>query len=335
MTNESNEMFGDHPFCEYGRLCVSLNEVANDVHNIFDRDVILSKDGSICKIYSEMHARSELVVVFSSVLSPHDYLKHTKQTNVVLHGGSCGRINKYVWNQYSSMQDALMQRIGHHLQQRFTEHTSFLERNQSINKVESKFVYKNVGVFKLDGDKQLELKEVSRFEYSNAGPRASCVFVGHGVGGCMAMIAALDISMLFTLANIEIYTFGSPKLGDSTFCDSVSRFIPQVFCITHKYDTIPRLPISYKTMARVDLDASIVPVKSEHRREKWIGFWYHLLSRYKQHVEIKNNMAFYLQLLKLLYSQHSRRPSFIGRISRRPTFDGSDRGVKTSRPKAT
>lgn len=48
-------------------------------------------------------------------------------------------------------------------------------------------------------------------------PSAASVFVGHSLGGAVAMLAALDLVAQFSLVDPVLYTFGNPRVGNAAF----------------------------------------------------------------------------------------------------------------------
>jgi triacylglycerol lipase len=66
---------------------------------------------------------------------------------------------------------------------------------------------------------------------------------GHSLGGALATLAALDLKRNFPNKDIVVYTFASPKVGDSTFAtlfnNTLGAASERVFI---EGDLVPRLP---------------------------------------------------------------------------------------------
>lgn len=77
------------------------------------------------------------------------------------------------------------------------------------------------------------------------------VVVGHSLGGAVATIAAADLRN--SKLNCDLYTYGSPRVGDKNFANLVSSSnMGSVYRVTHLDDPIPHVPFSlanfYHTM---------------------------------------------------------------------------------------
>jgi hypothetical protein len=85
-------------------------------------------------------------------------------------------------------------------------------------------------------------------------------FTGHSLGGCAAMIGALEISQLEASlaslssptpsstsqqnsARISCITFGTPALGNESFCNSFNTVVPDFKSYVCGADITPRFPI--------------------------------------------------------------------------------------------
>jgi len=72
-------------------------------------------------------------------------------------------------------------------------------------------------------------------------------FTGHSLGGSMATLAALDgaTSGLIPVSqkSPQLYTFGSPRVGNWVFAQAVSSLVPVMFRIVHFNDLVPHVPL--------------------------------------------------------------------------------------------
>jgi triacylglycerol lipase len=66
--------------------------------------------------------------------------------------------------------------------------------------------------------------------------------VGHSLGGALATLCAVDLQFNFADLAIEIYTFGSPKVGNKGFEESFNRRVPNSYRFVSGMDIVPELP---------------------------------------------------------------------------------------------
>jgi hypothetical protein len=77
-------------------------------------------------------------------------------------------------------------------------------------------------------------------------PNYSFVFTGYSIGGALASIAALDLKLKFKIKVNNVYTFGSPRVGNLEFTKIFYKYIGNTFRLTNNNDIIPRLPLKEK-----------------------------------------------------------------------------------------
>ncbi|KAM0479979.1 hypothetical protein ACHAPX_004558 [Trichoderma viride] len=73
-----------------------------------------------------------------------------------------------------------------------------------------------------------------------ANPGFSIVTTGHSLGGAVATLAAADLRTQGY--SIDIYTYGSPRVGNDVFANFVTAQPGGEFRVTHVDDPVPRLP---------------------------------------------------------------------------------------------
>lgn len=74
-------------------------------------------------------------------------------------------------------------------------------------------------------------------------PGARLLVTGHSMGGALALFAALDIVKKLKPSNMELYTFGSPRVGNQAFTDFAMRTLPKTYQrVTHYTDMIVQVP---------------------------------------------------------------------------------------------
>lgn len=67
---------------------------------------------------------------------------------------------------------------------------------------------------------------------------------GHSLGGALASLCAVDLQYNFTdkVQAIEVYTYGSPRVGNEGFRASFNRRVPNSYRFVHGVDIVPALP---------------------------------------------------------------------------------------------
>ncbi|XP_019420123.1 PREDICTED: lipase-like [Lupinus angustifolius] len=93
------------------------------------------------------------------------------------------------------------------------------------------------------------------------------IVTGHSMGGAMAAICALDLTVNLHEKNVQVMTFGQPRFGNSAFASLYFKQVPNTIRVTHDHDVVPHLPPYY----------SYLPQKTYRHfpREVWlynIGF---------------------------------------------------------------
>ncbi len=75
-------------------------------------------------------------------------------------------------------------------------------------------------------------------------PNIPCYIAGHSLGGAIAVLAALDMSLNFPLiqSQIRMYNYGAPRVGNPTFAQFYSQQIPNSYRIVNWADITPLLP---------------------------------------------------------------------------------------------
>lgn len=68
---------------------------------------------------------------------------------------------------------------------------------------------------------------------------------GHSMGGAVALICAIELSMLRALYVQAVYTFGHPRAGNFAFAELMQKNVPNLFRVTHNHDIVPHLPPTY------------------------------------------------------------------------------------------
>jgi pimeloyl-ACP methyl ester carboxylesterase len=74
-------------------------------------------------------------------------------------------------------------------------------------------------------------------------PGKAIHFVGHSLGGALASLAADWASVNNYASNINLYTFGSPRVGQQGFATANTHRLNQIFRCTHGADVVPKVPL--------------------------------------------------------------------------------------------
>ncbi|KAK4770430.1 hypothetical protein SAY87_030962 [Trapa incisa] len=85
---------------------------------------------------------------------------------------------------------------------------------------------------------------------------------GHSMGGAMASFCALDLAIHHAATNIQLMTFGQPRIGNAVFASCYSKHVPNTIRVTNGHDIVPHLPPYYPYF----------PQKTYHHfpREVWL-----------------------------------------------------------------
>ncbi|KAL7178087.1 hypothetical protein ACSBR2_031274 [Camellia fascicularis] len=85
---------------------------------------------------------------------------------------------------------------------------------------------------------------------------------GHSMGGAMAVFCGLDLKVNHEARNVQVMTFGQPRIGNAAFASYYSQLVPNTIRVTNDHDIVPHLPPYYPHFAQ----------KTYHHfpREVWI-----------------------------------------------------------------
>jgi len=77
---------------------------------------------------------------------------------------------------------------------------------------------------------------------ARATPQKNIICVGHSLGGALATLAALDITLNVPGKTAGCYTFGSPKVGNAAFADMYNKYVPNTQRFVNDKDMVPAIP---------------------------------------------------------------------------------------------
>ncbi|URE38300.1 lipase precursor, partial [Musa troglodytarum] len=72
----------------------------------------------------------------------------------------------------------------------------------------------------------------------------------HSMGGALASFCALDLTINHGIEDIQLVTFGQPRIGNAAFSNYFIRHVPHTVRVTHANDIVPHLPPYYSRFQR-------------------------------------------------------------------------------------
>jgi hypothetical protein len=119
-------------------------------------------------------------------------------------------------------------------------------------------------------------------------PVSSVTICGHSLGGALATLLALDVAANTAFTGPAVYTYGSPRTGDSLFASTYNQVVTNSCRVANRLDIVPALPppIDYEhVLTLYDLNpVQLVPlppkvlVKSTASCEHSLATYLYLLS---------------------------------------------------------
>ncbi|CAM8976270.1 unnamed protein product [Rhodiola kirilowii] len=82
------------------------------------------------------------------------------------------------------------------------------------------------------------------------------------MGGAMASLCGLDLAVNHDANEVQVITFGQPRIGNAAFASYYSQLVPNMIRVTNNHDIVPHLPPYYTHF----------PQKTYHHfpREVWL-----------------------------------------------------------------
>ena len=71
----------------------------------------------------------------------------------------------------------------------------------------------------------------------------SVTICGHSLGGALVTLLALDVAANTIFKNPTVYSYASPRTGDSTFAAMYDHLVPDTYRIANRVDIVPKLPM--------------------------------------------------------------------------------------------
>jgi hypothetical protein len=73
-------------------------------------------------------------------------------------------------------------------------------------------------------------------------PVSSVTICGHSLGGALATLLALDVAANTVFSDSAVYSYGSPRTGDSLFASTYDQVVKNSYRIANRLDIVPTLP---------------------------------------------------------------------------------------------
>jgi predicted lipase len=73
-------------------------------------------------------------------------------------------------------------------------------------------------------------------------PVSSVTICGHSLGGALATLLALDVAANSAFKDPAVYTYGSPRTGDSLFASTFDQVVKNSYRAANRVDIVPTLP---------------------------------------------------------------------------------------------
>ena len=71
------------------------------------------------------------------------------------------------------------------------------------------------------------------------------VVTGHSLGGALATFCALDLKLQHSETDLQLYTLGSPRVGNDGFFTFFHNWIGDSVRVVHAHDIVPSLPLKF------------------------------------------------------------------------------------------
>lgn len=87
-------------------------------------------------------------------------------------------------------------------------------------------------------------------------PEAHILVTGHSLGGALATLAAIDLKRLHLSTHIQLYTFGSPRVGNRAFAKYVYTLFPlgTIYRVVNAGDIVPHVPTLFQRYVHVGIE---------------------------------------------------------------------------------
>ncbi|OBH59941.1 hypothetical protein A5687_19620 [Mycobacterium mantenii] len=92
-------------------------------------------------------------------------------------------------------------------------------------------------------------------------PVTSVTICGHSLGGALATLLALDVAANSVFTAPAVYTYGSPRTGDSLFASTYDQVVKNSYRVTNRLDVVTALPPTFVGYEHVLTPDELNPVR--------------------------------------------------------------------------
>lgn len=79
------------------------------------------------------------------------------------------------------------------------------------------------------------------------------VVTGHSLGGALATLAAVDVTLNRPHVPVDLYTFGAPRIGNKAFAQWFDAQIQDSIRLVNNSDVVPQYVLRASASARANL----------------------------------------------------------------------------------
>jgi len=144
-------------------------------------------------------------------------------------------------------------------------------------------------------------KDINDFEFKNI------IITGHSLGGAQCTLAGLAFTLKYPTKNISCYTYGSPRVGGSTFKKLFDKHVKINKRFVNEDDPVPMVPLSlrFKHVSKLYFINKHDKIKHTIKYVRWEMFlkeyFYYLLGRESSPLD-DHKCEVYLEKLKKIFS---------------------------------
>jgi len=112
-------------------------------------------------------------------------------------------------------------------------------------------------------------------------PVTSVTICGHSLGGALVTLCGLDVAANTPFKHPAVYSYASPRTGDSSFVDTYNQVVPNTVRFANRLDIVPKVPLTPPyghVLGLIDLNPKL-DVKLDILCEHHLTTYMYLMSR--------------------------------------------------------